>query len=513
MFTRVYTSTVIGINAMTVEVEVNVSAGMGMFLVGLPDNAVRESQERIRSAFENCGQRMVGKKIVVNLAPADLKKEGSSLDLPIAIAILAATEQLDADSVGRYVMAGELSLDGSVKPIKGALPMAIEALNKGFKGMILPRENAEEAAVVEELEVIGVNTLRDAIDFLAGAKPIAPTKVTTQDIFNEKANRYAEDFADVKGQAYVKRALEVAAAGGHNIIMVGAPGSGKTMLARRMPTIMPPLTLEEALETTKIHSVAGKLGTEKGLLTQRPFRSPHHMASAVAMVGGGTNPQPGEISLAHNGILFLDELPEFSGSILEVMRQPLEDKQVTIARAKYRICYPTNFMLVAAMNPCPCGYYNHPTKECSCSRHAINRYFNKISGPLMDRIDIQIEVTPVELGEMTDNTPAEPSSAIRQRVVKARAIQSARFEGIEGVFTNAMMNNAMLNEFCPLDEACTTLLGRAMERLSLSARAYNRIVKVARTIADLEGSEQIQATHIAEAIGYRNLDRDTWGNA
>lgn len=513
MFTRVYTSTVIGINAMTVEVEVNVSPGLGMYMVGLPDNAVRESQERIRSAFENSGQRMVGKKIVVNLAPADLKKEGSSLDLPIAIAILAATEQLDAESTRGYVMAGELSLDGTVKPIKGALPMAVEAMEKGFKGLLLPRENAEEAAVVEELEVIGVGSLREAIDFLSGSKPIAPTKVVAQEIFDQKANRYAEDFADVKGQAYVKRALEVAAAGGHNIIMVGAPGSGKTMLARRMPTIMPPLTLEEALETTKIHSVAGKLGTEKGLLTQRPFRSPHHMASAVAMVGGGTNPQPGEISLAHNGILFLDELPEFSGSILEVMRQPLEDKQVTIARAKYRICYPTNFMLVAAMNPCPCGYYNHPTKECSCSRHAISRYFNKISGPLMDRIDIQIEVTPVELGEMTDTTPAEPSSAIRQRVVRAREIQSRRFEGIEGVFTNAMMNNAMLSEFCPLDEACTALLARAMERLSLSARAYNRIVKVARTIADLEGSEQIQATHIAEAIGYRNLDRDTWGNA
>lgn len=513
MFTRVYTSTVIGINAMTVEVEVNVSPGMGMFLVGLPDNAVRESQERIRSAFENSGHRMVGKKIVVNLAPADLKKEGSSLDLPIAIAILTATEQLDSADAGKYVMAGELSLDGTVKPVKGALPMAVEALEKGFKGMILPKENAEEAAVVEELEIIGVESLREAVDFLAGSKAIAPTKVLAQELFDEKANRYAEDFADVKGQAYVKRALEVAAAGGHNIIMVGAPGSGKTMLARRMPTIMPPLTLEEALETTKIHSVAGKLGTEKGLLTQRPFRSPHHMASAVAMVGGGTNPQPGEISLAHNGILFLDELPEFSGSILEVMRQPLEDKQVTIARAKYRICYPTNFMLVAAMNPCPCGYYNHPTKECSCSRHAINRYFNKISGPLMDRIDIQIEVTPVELSEMTDATPAEPSSAIRQRVVKAREIQSKRFEGIDGVFTNAMMNNAMLGEFCPLDEACTALLGRAMERLSLSARAYNRIVKVARTIADLEGSEQICSTHIAEAIGYRNLDRDTWGNA
>lgn len=512
-FRRIYSSAVIGIDAVTVEVEVNVSPGIGMYLVGLPDNAVRESQERIRSAFENSGLRMVGKKIVVNLAPADLKKEGSSLDLPIAIAILAATEQLDDDRVQDYVMAGELSLDGTIKPIKGALPMAIEALGRGFKGVLLPKENAEEAAVVEGLDTIGVGTLREAVDFLAGRAEVEPTKVAVSEIFEERANRYGEDFADVKGQAYVKRALEVAAAGGHNIIMVGAPGSGKTMLARRMPTIMPPLTLEEALETTKIHSVAGKLDSEKGLLTRRPFRAPHHMASAVAMVGGGTNPQPGEISLAHNGILFLDELPEFSGSILEVMRQPLEDKHVTIARAKYRICYPTNFMLVAAMNPCPCGYYNHPTKECSCSRHSINRYFNKISGPLMDRIDIQIEVTPVELGEMTDNTPAEPSSAIRERVVRARAIQSKRFEGIEGVFTNAMMNNSMLSEFCPLDEACTALLGRAMERLSLSARAYTRIIKVARTIADLEAAENISTTHLAEAIGYRNLDRDTWGTA
>lgn len=512
MFTRVYSSAVVGINALTVEVEVNVSPGIGMYLVGLPDSAVKESQERVRSAFENSGLRMIGKKIVVNLAPADLKKEGSSLDLPIAVAILAASEQVRSEGVGSWVMAGELSLDGSVKPIKGALPMALEALARNFRGVILPRENADEAAVVEGLEVIGVGTLREAVDFLNGTLPIEPRKVATHTLFEERANRYAEDFADVKGQEYVKRALEVAAAGGHNIVMIGAPGSGKTMLARRMPTIMPPLSLEEALETTKIHSVAGKLGSEKGLLTRRPFRAPHHLASAVAMVGGGSNPQPGEISLAHNGILFLDELPEFGRSILEVMRQPLEDKVVTVARAKYSVAYPANFMLVASMNPCPCGYYNHPTKECSCSRHAVERYINKISGPLMDRIDIQIEVTPVDYSQMNDTAPSEPSSAVRERVVAAREVQRRRFEGIEGVFTNAMMNSAMLQEFCPLDAQCTALLTRAMERLSLSARAHNRIVKVARTIADLEGSEQITAAHIAEAIGYRNLDRENWGN-
>ena len=510
-FKRIYSSAVVGINALTVEVEANVSPGIGMFLVGLPDSAVKESQERIRSAFENSGLRMVGKKTIVNLAPADLKKEGSALDLPIAIAILAATEQVESEGLDGWVIMGELSLDGSVKPIKGALPVAIEALAKGFRGVILPRDNAEEAAVVEGLEVIGVGSLREAVDFLCGTRDITPTKVATNLLFEERANRYGEDFSDVKGQEYVKRALEVAAAGGHNIVMIGAPGSGKTMLARRMPTIMPPLTLEEALETTKIHSVAGKLGSEKGLLTRRPFRSPHHLASAVAMVGGGSNPQPGEISLAHNGILFLDELPEFGRSILEVMRQPLEDKVVTVARAKYSVAYPANFMLVASMNPCPCGYYNHPTKECSCSRHAVEKYINKISGPLMDRIDIQIEVTPVEYNQMNDSTPAEPSSAIRARVIAARERQRQRFEGIEGVFTNAMMNSAMLAEFCPLDDACAKILGRAMERLSLSARAHNRIIKVARTIADLEGSESITTAHIAEAIGYRNLDRENWG--
>jgi magnesium chelatase family protein len=511
-FTRVYSSAVVGINALGVEVEVNVSPGIGMFLVGLPDSAVKESQERIRSAFENSGLRMVGKKIVVNLAPADLKKEGSSLDLPIAMAILAATEQVASEEIGRWVIAGELSLDGTIKPIRGALPIAIEALRRGFRGVILPRDNAEEAAVVEGLDIIGVASLREAVDYLNGDGAIVPTKVATQQLFLEKANRYAEDFSDVKGQEYVKRALEVAAAGGHNIVMIGAPGSGKTMLARRMPTIMPPLSLEEALETTKIHSVAGKLGSEKGLLTRRPFRAPHHLASAVAMVGGGSNPQPGEISLAHNGILFLDELPEFGRSILEVMRQPLEDKVVTVARAKYSVAYPANFMLVASMNPCPCGYYNHPTKECSCSRHAVEKYINKISGPLMDRIDIQIEVTPVEYSQMTDTTPTEPSSVVRERVIAARERQRARFEGIDGVFTNAMMNSAMIAEFCPLDQQSQMMLSRAMERLSLSARAHNRIIKVARTIADLEGSDQITASHIAEAIGYRNLDRENWGN-
>lgn len=512
MFQRIFSSTLVGINAVTVEVEVNVSAGLGMFLVGLPDSAVKESQERVRSAFENSGRRMVGKKIVVNLAPADLKKEGSSLDLPIAIAILTATDQLSDQRVKDYVIVGELSLDGSVKAIKGSLPIAIEALKRGFRGVIVPKENAEEAAVVEGLEVIGVSTLAEAIGHLEGTAPIEATQIAVRELFEQNVGQYAEDFADVKGQSYVKRALEVAAAGGHNIIMVGSPGSGKTMLARRMPTIMPPLTTSEALETTKIHSVAGKLGSEKGLLTRRPFRSPHHLASAVALVGGGQNPQPGEISLAHNGILFLDELPEFGRSILEVMRQPLEDKCVTVARAKYSVVYPANFMLVASMNPCPCGYYNHPTKECSCSRHSVERYLNKISGPLLDRIDIQIEVTPVAYDEMTDSTPAESSAEIRKRVVRARQIQAKRFEHIEGVFTNASMNSTMLKEFCPLDAQCTAMLGRAMERLSLSARAFDRIVKVARTIADLDGADQIGTTHIAEAIGYRNLDRETWGN-
>ena len=511
MFTRVYTSALIGIDAQTVEVEVNVSPGIGMFLVGLPDNAVRESQERIRSAFENSGLKMVGKKTIVNLAPADLKKEGSSLDLPIALAILAATDQIQTHLTDKYIIAGELSLDGSVKPIKGALPIAIGAKQKGFRGVLLPAANAEEAAVVEGLDVIGVASLRQAVDFLCDTEPIAPTKVDVATLFEQRANRYAEDFADVKGQAYVKRALEVAAAGGHNIVMVGSPGSGKTMLARRMPTIMPPLTIDEALETTKIHSVAGKLGTEKGLLTQRPFRSPHHLASAVAMVGGGQNPQPGEISLAHNGILFLDEFPEFSRSILEVMRQPLEDKQVTVARAKYSVTYPANFMLVASMNPCPCGYYNHPTKPCVCSPSQVQKYLNKISGPLLDRIDIQVEIVPVPFDDLVKETPSESSAAIRERVIRARQVQEQRFADEPGIHCNAQMTPRLLQKYATPDERGKAMLQSAMERLNLSARAYDRILKVARTIADLEGSPTIQSTHIAEAIGYRSLDRESWG--
>lgn len=511
MFTKCYASALVGIDALIVEVEVNVSAGIGVFLVGLPDNAVRESLERIRSAFANSNLASVGKKIVVNLAPADLKKEGSALDLAIGVGILAATNQVVIERLGDFIIMGELSLDGSIKPVKGALSIAVTARKYGFRGVILPIENCEEAAVVDGVEVIGVNKLTTLVNFLNGEIEIAPTKVETKVLFDVTANKYVDDFADVKGQAHVKRALEVAAAGGHNVLMIGSPGSGKSMLAKRMPTIMPPLTLEEALETTKIHSVAGKLGSEKGLLIRRPFRSPHHMASSVALVGGGTNPQPGEISLAHNGILFLDELPEFGRSMLEVLRQPLEEKQITVARAKYSVVYPANFMLVASMNPCPCGYYNHPTKDCVCGRNSVNKYVNKISGPLLDRIDLHVEVTPVEFKEMTDSVASENSMTVRERVVKAREIQAERFKDIEGIHTNAMMSPSMLKDFCELDQKSIDTLGRAMDKLNLSARAYDRIVKVSRTIADLAGSQKIEFAHIAEAINYRSLDRENWG--
>lgn len=511
MFVKTYAGAIVGIDAVTVTVEVNLAeSGLGLFLVGLPDNAVKESEQRIRSAFENSGMRMTAKKIVVNLAPADLRKEGAAFDLPIAVAMLAATSQVVDDKLPTTMFAGELSLDGSVKGVKGILPLVVKAREEGLKRVILPLENAAEGAVVDGIDIIGVRSLGEAVGYLNGDISIEPT---VSDEFVESVaalNRYIEDFSDVKGQAQVKRALEIAAAGGHNVIMIGAPGSGKTMLARRLPSIMPPMTLEEALEATKIHSVAGKLGTTAGLLTQRPFRAPHHLTSQVALIGGGQSPQPGEVSLAHNGILFLDELPEFGRNVLEVLRQPLEDKKITVSRARYSVEYPANFSLVASMNPCPCGYYNHPTKECTCPPSAVHRYMSRISGPLLDRIDLHIEVTPVPLSEMMSERVEESSEAVRERVIRARRIQSERFKGL-GIHTNSMMNSKMLREYCPLDERSRLLLERAMSQLSLSARAHDRIIKVARTIADLAGEETISVAHISEAITYRTLDRESWG--
>lgn len=492
---------------VTVEVSIT-GGGLGLFLVGLPDNAVKESEQRIRSAFENSGYRMTVRKCVVNLAPADLRKEGSGFDLPIAVAILAATEQLPAEVLEESVFVGELSLDGGLRGVKGVLPVAAEARAKGFKKIYVPQENAAEAAVVEGLEVYAVGSLLELASVLNGEKELKPiVGVMPEESVNEE---YEDDFADVKGQAHVKRAMEIAAAGGHNVIMIGPPGSGKTMLARRMPSILPPMSREEALETTKIHSVAGKLGTQRGLMSRRPFRAPHHLASPVALIGGGQNPQPGEVSLAHNGVLFLDELPEFGHGVLEVLRQPLEDKHISIARARYAVDYPSNFTLVASMNPCPCGYYNHPTKECSCSPAAVHRYLGRVSGPLMDRIDLHVEVTPVGREEMSSDEVAESSASIRERVMRAREVQAKRFQGL-GIYTNTMMSSSMLRKFCPLSPDARRLLDAAMERLQLSARAYDRIIKVARTIADLEGVEDIQPLHISEAIGYRSLDRESWG--
>ena len=509
MVVKAFTGTVAGIGAVMVTVEVSITGGgLGLFLVGLPDNAVRESEQRIRSAFENASYRMTSRKCVVNLAPADLRKEGSGFDLPIAVAILAATEQIEAERLADSVFVGELSLDGAIRGVRGVLPVTAEARDKGFKRIYVPKENAMEAAVVDGIEVLPVESLTEVAASLNGEVEIEPE--CSEMYGTEEEQTYAEDFADVKGQAHAKRALEIAAAGGHNVIMIGPPGSGKTMLARRMPSIMPPMTAAEALETTKIHSVAGKLGACRGLMSQRPFRAPHHLASPVALIGGGQNPQPGEVSLAHNGVLFLDEMPEFGHGVLEVLRQPLEDKHIAISRARYAVDYPSNFTLVASMNPCPCGYYNHPTKECSCSTAAVHRYIGRISGPLMDRIDLHVEVTPVERVEMASTTLAESSAAIRQRVMAARKVQSERFAGT-GIHTNTMMTSAMLREFCPLTAESRMLLDRAMERLQLSARAYDRIIKVARTIADLEGAADIAPTHISEAITYRSLDRESWG--
>ena len=511
MFVKTYAGAIVGIDAVTVTVEVNLAeSGLGLFLVGLPDNAVKESEQRIRSAFENSGLRMTAKKIVVNLAPADLRKEGAAFDLPIAVGMLAATSQVVGEKLSSTMFAGELSLDGGIKAVKGVLPLVVKARAEGLKRVVLPIENAAEGAVVDGIDIIGVRSLGEVVGYLNGDITIEPTVSDSVIEGVATLNRYVEDFSDVKGQAQVKRALEIAAAGGHNVIMIGAPGSGKTMLARRLPSIMPPMTLEEALEATKIHSVAGKLGTISGLLTQRPFRAPHHLTSQVALIGGGQSPQPGEVSLAHNGILFLDELPEFGRNVLEVLRQPLEDKKMTVSRAKYSVEYPANFSLVASMNPCPCGYYNHPTKECTCPPSAVHRYMSRISGPLLDRIDLHIEVTPVPLSEMMSERVEESSEVVRERVIRARQIQSERFKGL-GIHTNSMMNSKMLRDYCPLDARSRALLERAMAQLNLSARAHDRIIKVARTIADLAGEENIGVAHISEAITYRTLDRESWG--
>ena len=511
MFVKVHTGAIAGIEAVAVTAEVNVAeGGLGLFIVGLPDNTIKESQERIHSAFENSGYKLKANKTVVNLAPADLRKEGSQYDLPIAIGILAATEQITTDMLSDSMFIGELSLDGTLRPIKGVLPLVAMARKRGLKRVFLPEGNVPEGAVVEGVETIGITRLVELCEILKGNMPYTPAKCNINANDNAFVGEYAEDFADVKGQVIAKRALEIAAAGGHNIIMVGSPGSGKTMLARRMPSIMPPMTMDEALETTKIHSVAGKIGAHRGLIYTRPFRAPHHLTSQVALIGGGQSPQPGEVSLANNGVLFLDEMPEFGRNVLEVLRQPLEDRHITISRAKYSVDYPANFMLIASMNPCPCGYYNHPTKECTCSAAAAHRYMAHISGPLMDRIDMHIEVVPVSISEMSNGQRAESSAEIRKRVIAAREIQLQRFKGLD-IHSNAMMNSSMLRKFAPLDRVCSELLERAMTGLNLSARAYDRIIKVARTIADLEGVEQITPQHIAEAINYRTLDRENWG--
>lgn len=511
MLVKSYAAAVQGISATIITIEVNCTKGIQFFLVGLPDVAVRESHERIISALQVSGYKFPRNRIVINMAPADIRKEGSSYDLPLAIGILAAAEELDASQLDSFLLMGELSLDGSLLPIKGALPIAIKAREEGFKGLIIPKQNAREAAVVNDLDVYGVETIKEVIEFIAGKRLLQPVIVNTREEFYTRQCLFDSDFSDVKGQENVKRAMEVAAAGGHNLILIGPPGSGKSMLAKRLPSILPPFTLQESLETTKIHSVAGKIGVETSLIIQRPFRSPHHTISNAAMVGGGAFPQPGEISLSHNGVLFLDELPEFNRSVLEVMRQPLEDRKITVSRARFSVEYPASFMLVASMNPCPCGYYNHPDRPCLCSPGAVQKYMNRVSGPLLDRIDIQVEVVPVPFEKISEQRLSEPSAAIRERVVDARSIQEERFSSYEGVYCNAQMTSRLLHQYAVPDAAGLALLKTAMLRLNLSARAYDRILKVSRTIADLDASPNIEARHLAEAINYRNLDRENWG--